>query len=95
MFVKVWFFFNFILLIQQYLRFTISITETTTLKRNRLGHISSSAEFEDTKGVRIHISKKNRQHSGQKKKYKRTNSDLQNAYRTVTESLNVYKIVIT
>jgi hypothetical protein len=31
-------------------------------------------EFEDTKGaIRIHISK-NRQHNGQKKKYKRTNT---------------------
>jgi hypothetical protein len=36
-------------------------------------------EFEDTKGViRIRILKKNRQHNGQKKKYKRTNNDLQN-----------------
>jgi hypothetical protein len=35
-------------------------------------------EFEDIKGViRIRISKKNRQHNGQKKKYKRTNNDLQ------------------
>ena len=35
-------------------------------------------EFEDTKGViRIRITKKNRQHNGQKKKYKRTNIDLQ------------------
>jgi hypothetical protein len=35
-------------------------------------------EFEDTKGViRIRISKRNRQHNGQKKKYKRTNNDLQ------------------
>jgi hypothetical protein len=35
-------------------------------------------EFEDTKGViRIRISKKNRQHNGQKKNYKRTNNDLQ------------------
>jgi len=34
-------------------------------------------EFEDTKGViRIRISKKNRQHNGQKRKYKRTNNDL-------------------
>ena len=34
-------------------------------------------EFEDTKGaIRIRISKKNRQHNGQKKKYKRTNNDL-------------------
>ena len=38
-------------------------------------------EFEDTKGaIRIRISKKNRQHSGQKKKYKRTNKDLQNIH---------------
>jgi hypothetical protein len=38
-------------------------------------------EFEDTKGaIRIRISKKNRQHSGQKKKYKRTNNDQQNIY---------------
>jgi len=36
-------------------------------------------EFEDTKGIiRIRISEKNRQHNGQKKKYKRTNNDLQN-----------------
>ena len=36
-------------------------------------------EFEDTKGViRICISKKNKQHNGQKKNYKRTNTDLQN-----------------
>ena len=42
-------------------------------------------EFEDTKGaIRICISKKNRQHNGQKKKYKRTNNDQQNilAYKT-------------
>jgi len=37
-------------------------------------------EFEDTKGV-IRIRKsKNRQHNGQKKKYKRTNNDLQNIH---------------
>ena len=36
-------------------------------------------EFEDTKGAtRIRISKKNRQHNGQKKKCKRTNNDQQN-----------------
>jgi hypothetical protein len=36
-------------------------------------------EFEDTKEViRIRISKKNRKHNGQKKKYKKTNNDLQN-----------------
>jgi hypothetical protein len=37
-------------------------------------------ELEDTKGViRIRISK-NRQHNGQKKKYKRINNDLQNIH---------------
>jgi len=36
-------------------------------------------EFEDTKGViRIHKSKKDRQHNDQNKKDKKTNSDLQN-----------------
>jgi mannose-6-phosphate isomerase-like protein (cupin superfamily) len=36
-------------------------------------------EFEDTKGtIRNRISKKNRQHNGQKKKDKRTNNDIQN-----------------
>ena len=34
-------------------------------------------EFEDTKGViKILISKKNRKHNGQNKKYKWTNNDL-------------------
>jgi hypothetical protein len=38
-------------------------------------------EFEDTKGVsRIRISKKNRQHNDQKKKYKRTSNDQQNIH---------------
>jgi hypothetical protein len=38
-------------------------------------------KFEDTKGViRIRISKKSRQHNGRKKKYKRTNNNLQNIY---------------
>jgi hypothetical protein len=36
-------------------------------------------EFEDTKGIiRIRITKKDRQHNGQKKKDKRKNNDLQN-----------------
>jgi len=36
-------------------------------------------ELENTKGViRIYKSKKDRQHNHQKKKYKRTNNDLQN-----------------
>jgi hypothetical protein len=38
-------------------------------------------ELEDTKvEIRICISKKNRQHNGQKKKNKRTNNDLQNIH---------------
>ena len=38
-------------------------------------------EFEDTKGViRIHKSKKNKQHNGQKKKYNWTNNDLQDIH---------------
>ena len=42
-------------------------------------YIPDEEEFEDTKGVmRIRKSKKNRQHNGQNKKYKRTNNDLQN-----------------
>jgi hypothetical protein len=44
-------------------------------------NIKSEEEFGDTKGViRIRKSKKNRQHNGQKKKYKRTNNDLQNIH---------------
>jgi len=38
-------------------------------------------EFEDTKGVIIiRISKRNRLHNDQKKKYKRTNNGLQNIH---------------
>jgi len=38
-------------------------------------------EFEDTKLVIIiRISKKNRQHNGQKKKVQKTNNDLQNIH---------------
>jgi hypothetical protein len=45
-------------------------TDTTTI-----------IEFEDIKGViRIRISKKNRQHNGQNKKYKRINNDQQNIH---------------
>jgi len=44
-------------------------------------NIKSEEEFGDTKEViRIRKSKKNRQHNGQKKKYKRTNNDLQNIH---------------
>jgi hypothetical protein len=45
------------------------------------GGIILKEEFEDTKGaIRIRISKKDRQHNGQKKKYKRTNNDQQNIH---------------
>ena len=38
-------------------------------------------ECEDIKGaIRIRISKRNIQHNGQKKKYKRTNNDLKNIH---------------
>ena len=38
-------------------------------------------EFENTKGlISISKSKKNRKHNDQKKKYKRTNNDLQNIH---------------
>jgi hypothetical protein len=41
--------------------------------------VRDEEEFEDTKGViRIRISEKNRQHNGQKKKYKGIDNDLQN-----------------
>jgi hypothetical protein len=49
--------------------------------RNSNNFPVNQEEFEDTKVViRIRISKKNRQHNGQKKMYKRTNNDLQNIH---------------
>jgi hypothetical protein len=40
--------------------------------------VRSKQEFEDIKGIiKIRKSKKDRRHNGQKKKYKRTNNDLQ------------------
>ena len=49
--------------------------------KHKIPHPNRQEEFEDTKRViRIRISKKNRQHNGQKKKYKRTNNDLQNIH---------------
>jgi hypothetical protein len=43
-------------------------------------------EFKDTKeAIRIRILKKNKQHNGQKKKYKRTNNDLQNITHKTTD----------
>jgi len=44
-------------------------------------HCICIEEFEDTKGtIKIRISKKNRQHNGQKKKYKRTKNYQQNIH---------------
>jgi hypothetical protein len=44
-------------------------------------YIQMEEQFDDTNGViRIRISKKNRQRNGQKKKYKRTNNDLQSIH---------------
>jgi len=43
--------------------------------------LNHEEEFEYTKGaIRNRILKKNRQHNGQKKKYKRTNNDQQNIH---------------
>ena len=51
------------------------------LKFRNLHVVIQQEEFEDTNGaIRICISKKNRQHNGQDKKYKRTNNDLQNIH---------------
>ena len=48
-------------------------------KKHHKGH--ALEEFEVTKGdIIIRISKKNRQHNGKKKKYKRTDNDLQNIH---------------
>ena len=43
--------------------------------------LSKYKKFEDTKGaIRNRISKTNRQHNGQRNKYKKTNNDLQNIH---------------
>ena len=61
--------------------FKPSLLGTYFSARNRqvfgLFMLKQQEEFEDTKGaIRIRISKKNRQHNGQTKKYKRTNNDF-------------------
>ena len=48
------------------------------------------AEFEDTK---IRISKKNRHHNGHKKKYKRSNNDLQNIHIKIEEFEDTKEII--
>ena len=53
----------------------------SVLWKERLSIDDNQEKFEDTKGViRIRISKKNRQHNGPKKKYKKTNNDIQSIY---------------
>ena len=63
----------------------LSVPITTKSVRSNPAHgevFSMQEEFENTKGViRIRISKKNRQHNGQKKKYKGTNNDLQKRHK--------------
>jgi hypothetical protein len=45
-------------------------------------HNKDTAQYvlDTTRVIRFGISKKNRQHNGQKKRYKRTNNDLQNTH---------------
>ena len=55
----------------------------------------TSKEFEDTKGViRIRISKKYRQHNGQKKDDKGTNTDLRKTVVIVSQILFQYTKLI-
>jgi hypothetical protein len=57
------------------------ISSNNKTDRHDKAKILLKEEFEDTKrATRIRILKKNRQHNGQKKKYKRTNNDLQNVH---------------
>ena len=59
-------------------------TDNTMVKRYQRGYQNQYIEEEQTtqwpnntkEAIRISISKKDRQHNGQKKKYKRTNNDL-------------------
>jgi len=58
-----------------------SFSVYSVLKCMLISDWSVQEEFEDTRGViRIRISKKNRQHNDQKKKYKMTNNDLQHIH---------------
>ena len=60
-----------------YLKTTVQSSSMHIYLAQRIGLL----EFEDTKEVIIiRILKKNRQHNGQKEKYKTTNSDLQNMH---------------
>jgi hypothetical protein len=74
-------FFSFLLaiILSDILRFTASAYLSGIFKLFSIEELITE-EFEDTKGViRIRISK-NRQHNGQKKKYKSTNNDLKSVH---------------
>ena len=61
----------------------IQMKQGKALQANAYGifQVWQEEEFEDTKGANIiRISKNNRQHNGQKKKYKKTNNDQQNIH---------------
>jgi len=59
--------------------FQIYVIYFIIFKSSLMSFCLCKEEFVDTKGaIRIRISRKNRQHNGQKKKYKRTNNDQQN-----------------
>ena len=69
------------LLVPMSIRITAIKTELTCGAGAEIGSICQQEELEDTKGaIIIRISKKNRQYNGQKKKYERTNNDLQNIH---------------
>jgi hypothetical protein len=65
-----------------------------TSRVNKSQHYTSLSqeEFEDTKGaVIIRILKKNRQHNGQRKNYKRTNNNLQTCpFHAMFNQINMY-----
>ena len=62
-------------------KITCNITAYFFRLRFLIGYRENYNLLEDSKGVfRICISKKDRQHNGQKKMYKRTNNDLQNIH---------------
>jgi hypothetical protein len=72
-------------------RETWRVNQEWIIQRHWLQWLKDREEFEGKKGIIIiHISKKNRQHNGQKYKYKRTNNDRQKyTYKTkdrVTQS---------
>jgi hypothetical protein len=64
-----------------YTKFPLSQCTDYTVSLPHVEDNLGKLKFEDTKGaIRIHKSKKTRQYNGQKKKYKRTNNDLQNIH---------------